>query len=189
MQNSISRLFGYAVIIENGFALLALSLGNQTGYEILVGSLFPRIVALALWSLSMAILNAQGIGMKLSDLRGLGTQYPVVTGALLISIATLAGLPLLAGFPMRQAVIEAVSRQSLPASLWVLLGSMGFMVSGFRVLLVFTQGGARIWEVRDKLYPSIMLSIGGFGLILAGILPNISLTLFLNLLPVFERLK
>jgi NADH:ubiquinone oxidoreductase subunit 2 (subunit N) len=52
----------------------------------------------------------------------------------------LAGLPLLAGFPVRIALTSALAEQYLPVALLVLVGAVGLMVGAIRTLVVLVTG-------------------------------------------------
>ena len=113
-QKDVKRAFGYAVILENGFTLIALGLHTTVGLEAFATSLVPRFFALALFSFALSLFEQAGVAATLEGLKGSLRRLPVASSALLVAYFSLGGLPLLAEFPMRQAIIEAVAGQSIP---------------------------------------------------------------------------
>ena len=149
-ERQLGRLFGYAVMIENGFVLLALSLGGSIGMEILAASLAPRLLAFWAWSMAMAILDQEGVVLEFEGIRGRLISLPLVSGTVLLAFFSLAGLPLLAGFPIRRLLIEALTEQSLLVGSLAMVGMFGFILSGFRMLTVFTGSDHRTWQVGEN---------------------------------------
>jgi NADH-quinone oxidoreductase subunit N len=186
-QRDLSRLFGYAVIMESGFSLLALSLGNQAGLQVLAASFLPRMLALGLWALSLSIIGKQG-SVDFNSLEGLLHRQPFTAAGFLLAYFSLGGLPLLAGFPMREILLEGVAQQNVTIAFWTLLGNLGFLASGFRILAVLAKSSEKNWQIQEKWMQIVLLSGGGLALFLVGIYPRIFLSGVLNLLRAFERL-
>jgi len=188
-QRDLSCLFGYAVIMENGFALLALSLGSRTGLELLVVSFLPRILGLAVWSMALAVFSNEGIVLTFDGMRGILPRLPLTSGALILAYFSLAGLPILVGFPARQALFELLAEQSLLVFAWVFLGSLGFLASGFRLLAILIGRKHSDWKVGERLLPALFLSGGVAALIITGALPGWFHAQLVNLLQAFEYLQ
>jgi formate hydrogenlyase subunit 3/multisubunit Na+/H+ antiporter MnhD subunit len=186
-QRDLSRLFGYAVIMESGFSLLALSLGNQAGLQVLAASFLPRMLALGLWALSLSIIGKQG-AVDFNSLGGLLHRQPFTAVGFLLAYFSLGGLPLLAGFPMREILLVGVAQQNLTVAFWTLLGNLGFLVSGFRILAVLAKSSEKTWQIQEKWTQIVLLTGGGLALFLVGIYPRIFLSGVLNLVRAFERL-
>ncbi len=139
-QKDLARLMGYGVIVETGFSLLAISLSSHTG-DVLFASMFiPRMIGLGLWALSLSILLREARSTRFEDMVGLAQRMPFATLGLAIASLTLAGLPLLAVFPIHQVLLEELARQSLFNALWALAGSVGMLFSTFRALAVLARG-------------------------------------------------
>ena len=150
-QRHLGKIMGYAIIVETGFSLLALSLGNTTGLNIFLLLLVPRAISLAIWALTLSILREQAPGLSLKDVKGLGHVWPFATSALVLANLALAGMPLLAGFPAHQAVWEGLARSSLPVAFWVLIGSLGLFASAVRVLAALTAAPEGTpWGAREN---------------------------------------
>jgi len=133
-QRHLGRIMGYAVIIETGFSLLALSLVNRMGISIFLLLLVPRTLCLGIWALALAVLKEQIPDLNLNDVKGFARVWPFAISGLILANLAMAGIPLLAGFPVHQAVWEELARSSLSLAFWVFLGSFGLAASAIRVL-------------------------------------------------------
>ena len=188
-QRHLGRIMGYAVIVETGFSLLALSLGTSTGLNIFLLLLIPRTLSLAIWAWALSILRTQSPGLNLKDVKGMGHVWPFATSALVLANLALAGMPLLSGFPAHQAIWEGLARTSLPVAFWVLVGSLGLFASAVRVLAALTSAlEGTPWGVRENRSQRILLSIGILGLFLLGLFPQWALPLWTKLPVIFQHL-
>ncbi len=188
-QRHLGKIMGYAVIVETGFSLLALSLGNPSGLNIFLLLLVPRTLGLGIWALALSILKENAPGLSLQDIKGMGHAWPFATSAVVLANLALAGMPLLAGFPAHQAVWEGLARISLPVAFWVLIGSLGLFASAVRVLaaLVAAPEGTP-WGVRESMIQRILFGIGFLGLFLLGLFPQWTLPLWTKLPAIFVHL-
>lgn len=174
-ERNLQRIFGYAIIFETGFALIALGLNSAEGTRIFSLSFAPRIAALGVWALAMSFLGQRDITLDLAHLEGLLYRSPVISIALVASCLSIGGLPLLAGFPMRQALLEGLAQFSLTEGLWALLGSASFLASGFRVLGMVVRGKPQRLQFSESTVEILMLGIGVLALIAIGLLPQVML--------------
>lgn len=186
-QRDLSRLFGYAVIMESGFSLLAISLGNQAGLQVLTASFLPRLLALGLWALSLSIIGKQG-SVDFDSLAGLLHRMPFTAVGFLLAYFSLGGLPLLAGFPMREILLEGVAQHNITVAFWTSIGNLGFLACGFRILAVLVKSNEKTWKIQEKWTQIVLLIGGGMALFLVGIYPRIILSGALNLLRAFAHL-
>jgi NADH-quinone oxidoreductase subunit N len=188
-QHQLGRIMGYAIIVETGFSLLALSLGSQTGLGIFLLLLVPRTFSLGLWAFSLSILKKQVPGLGLKDVKGLGRRWPFAASGLILANLAMAGMPLLAGFPAHQAIWEGLAHGSMPLSFWVLIGSLGLIASAIRALaaLVSAPEGTD-WGSRETKTQRLLISVGMVGLFLLGLFPQWSLPLWTKLPAIFQYL-
>ena len=187
-QKTLPRLFGYAVILESGFALLSISLQSQVGLEDFTASLFPRMLALALWALATSAFEEQGISPDFDGIRGQFRRYPLISSGLVLAYFSLAGLPLLGGFPTRLVLLENLAQKSMPVMLWVLLGNVGFLLSGLRMLAMLVSGNQEKWKVNEKWPQAALLVVGAVGLLFIGVFPRFFLSGLLTILQSFNHL-
>lgn len=188
-QRHLGRIMGYAIIVGNGVNLLALSLGSQTGLNIFLLLLIPRALSLGIWALSLSILREQAPGLNFKDVKKLGRTWPFAASGLILANLALAGMPLLAGFPIQLAVWEGLARSSLPLAFWVLIGSLGLFISAVRVLaaLVSAPEGTT-WGIRETRSQLFFEILGFVGLFLLGLFPQWTLPLWTKLPAIFEHL-
>jgi len=188
-QNHIGRIMAYGSVAETGFSLLALSLNLRLGIPILF-LLFPaRALGLAVWSLSLTVVKEHSKSMRFSDVRGLLRTVPFAGAGLVIASLSTCGFPLLAGFPARLALGDALARVSLNSALWMGIGIIGLFTASFRTLAVISMADEYTgWEMRENWLQGIMLGLGVIGLFILGLFPQ-SVQFFLANLPsMFEHL-
>jgi NADH-quinone oxidoreductase subunit N len=187
-QTNQARLMGYAVILENGFSLLALGISNTQGLGLYVQLFLPRLIAIAVWVLGLSILQQRDDHQGFSEINGLLRRSPLVAGACLLAYFSLGGLPLLAGFPPREVLIESLASQSLSMALWALIGNLGFLFGGVRALALMSAGQGPL-KRSETFLQSVMLSAASLALIVFGLFPGWFLPAMLYLLAPFTRLK
>lgn len=188
-QSNLARLLGYAILLENGYALLAISLNSSLGLELLAASLVPRLVGIALWSLALAIYHNHGIAADMNGMAGVLRRFPVVSLALVLALFSLGGLPLLASFPVRQPLLETLASVNLPVTVAVIVGNMFFLLGGYRLLTVLVRGDERDWKIKESWIEAVMLGAATVLLILAGLFPWVVLRGSLGLVQVFTNLR
>jgi len=98
IQTDLKRMFAYGGISHIGLILIGVSLGNATGFA---GGMFylinDAVMQAALFMIAGAVLHYHG-ARKLEDLRGMGSQSPWLTGALIVVAVAMVGLPPTGGF-------------------------------------------------------------------------------------------
>jgi len=102
-QQSMKRLLGYSSISHAGYLLLALGCGDSvrsgmTSGGIVAFYLGTYLPMTVLAFLVLAILRVNGGGEDIRNFRGLGRRSPLLGLAMTLALASLAGLPLTAGF-------------------------------------------------------------------------------------------
>jgi formate hydrogenlyase subunit 3/multisubunit Na+/H+ antiporter MnhD subunit len=183
LQRHLGRILGYAAIAETGLLLLTLGLRSFDLVNIVFLTLIPRGLELSVWALALSIIKRKAYPLKFSDVQGLARKYPVAAGALVLAHLSVAGFPLLAGFPSRLAIWQELSVRSLAASFWVFLGLFGLLVAAVRTLAALVMAGEDSkWELNESWVQIAMLGIGILGLFILGMFPQI-LQPFLSGLP------
>ena len=188
-QRHIGRILGYAVIVETGTSLLAIGLGGNNGLSLFYFLLVPRLLSLLTWSLALAILKQNAPGLTLDDIQGQGRLFPFATAGVILANLSLAGLPLLAGFPGHQALWEALSRQSPNLTFWILMGSLGLFIGGIRTLIAFSRAQEGTpWKAAENSFQRILMSLAWAALVLLGLFPQWAQILWSKLPAMFEHL-
>jgi formate hydrogenlyase subunit 3/multisubunit Na+/H+ antiporter MnhD subunit len=173
-EQHFGRLMAYTAIAETGFLLLALGLATGASASLVFLFLIPRGLGMAIWALALSILRRSDRTLQLASMRGLAHGYPFASAAIVLAALSSAGFPLLAGFPARLALWQALSSESLTTAVWFLIGLLGLLVGAVRqlaVLVMQTEEGR--WKLGEDLIQRGMLSIGVAGLFLLGILPQL----------------
>lgn len=194
-QKDMARLFGYAVIVETGFSLLAISLQSRIGDQLFAGMFLPRAIAMGLWALSLSIMVKHTRSTKFEELSGFAYRFPIASAGMAVASLSLAGLPLLALFPARQVLLEELAQHSLTVAVLALAGMVGMLFSTFRALAVLSRqrpddedheaSPAFGAETRTQ---KILLIVGIVMLLFIGILPQAFLHLFNGLLLAYPQL-
>lgn len=175
-QRHPGRMLAYAVMVETGLSLLAISLPE--GLPLLFTMLLPRNLAFGIWALALSVLrgreDAQGEGkLSFRAIQGLARRMPLAAGGLTLAQFSVAGLPLLAGQPVRYVLLRLLAGEDTTAAVLALLGSVGLFVGGLRTMAVLVMGeNEEAWKVHENLAQVIFLSIGILALFLAGLFPQ-----------------
>jgi formate hydrogenlyase subunit 3/multisubunit Na+/H+ antiporter MnhD subunit len=182
-------MMAYGAIAETGFSLLALSLDSVLGIPILFLLIPARALGLAVWSLSLTVIQSNVKTMGFSEVRGILRFTPLAGAGMIMAALSTSAFPLLAGFPARLALWENLARVSLSSSLWMGIGIIGLLTGVFRSLAVISMVEEHpTWELRESPTQIFMLGAGMLGLFVFGLFPQ-GLQYFLADLPaMFEQL-
>jgi formate hydrogenlyase subunit 3/multisubunit Na+/H+ antiporter MnhD subunit len=192
-QNRLSRIMGYAVIVEIGYLLLAI--GIPDSLPLYFAMLLPRLIGLGIWSLSLnSIQSFQGKSgsaiLTLTSVQGVARNLPVAVSSIVVANLSIAGFPLLAAFPIRLALWKGLAVTNALFSTLTLLGSMGLMVAGMRSLaLFFSKTEDQAWKINEGWTVLFFLVIGIILLFLIGVFPQWFLPPLANLALSFEQLS
>ncbi len=188
-QKHIGRIMGYASISGTGLLVLAMGLKSSELVNIIFLLLVPRGFELALWALALSIIKRKAFSLQFSEIKGLARNYPIAVSALILANLSIAGFPLLAGFPPRLALWQELAQQSLSISFWVLLGLIGLFIAAMRTLAVFVKAEENTnWEINESLPQITMLGLGVIGLFILGLIPQILQPFLANLPVLFDHL-
>ncbi len=189
-QRHLGRIFAYASVAETGLSLLALSLPDkQTGLQIVFYLIVPRAMAYGIWTLSLSALKAQVPDLTFKNLQGLARRFPIASIGIVLSNLALAGAPLFASFPVRQALWEMLARQSLPAAAWFGVGSLGLWTAALRTLAVLSMAPEDSpWKLGETWMQRLLIGIGLVTILTFGIYPQWAQPFLANLPAMFTHL-
>jgi formate hydrogenlyase subunit 3/multisubunit Na+/H+ antiporter MnhD subunit len=180
-QRNLGRSVGYALMIDIGAILLALSLDTAAGSEAAVAALALRGPALALWGTGLAQLRrASPDGTDTGEaLRGLGWRYPLATAAVIFGVLALVGFPLTMGFPGRLALMQLLAQTNIAAALIVLMGIVSLGVVTVRTVAELTtrpEAEADL-QIGEGPVNAIYYGVGLAGVLVIGAFPQWVLSL------------
>lgn len=188
-QRHLGRLMGYAAIAETGYALLALSLGTTGGIQLVFMQIVPRGLGLALWALSLSVIQSHTGPPTFSNVRGAARLLPFAAAGVILANFSAAGLPLLGGFPLRLALLDSLANLSAAQTIWLGLGLLGLMIGAVRTLGVVVLPGAEAsWRSRETRTQAVLVALGILAIIALGLFPQISQSLLKDLPALFEHL-
>lgn len=189
-ERHIARLMGYAMIVETGLSLIAISLpARSNGLSIFFLMIVPRAVALLVWALSLTGIQNLVPSFRFGDMQGLARRLPVASLGVVVASLALAGGVLLACFPSRLALLEQVAALSLNNAFWILLAMVGLFVGALRTLAVFVMGSpAGRWESLESARQRWIIGGGVTALFVLGLFPQWATPLLNQLPSVFEHL-
>jgi NADH-quinone oxidoreductase subunit N len=110
-QRDVKRLLGYSSIAHAGYLLLGVAALNGAGRSALLyylgGYLFTVLAAFAVIALVLRHLESEDV----SGLAGLSQRSPALAATMTLAMASLAGIPPLAGFLGKFLLLKAVVEQ------------------------------------------------------------------------------
>jgi NADH-quinone oxidoreductase subunit N len=184
-QRHLGRLLGYTVIVDIGLSLLAIGLAGGGIFEPFLGSqnthpsltifftlFITRGFSLGLWSLGLSALSESSPDLSFRAVQGLGRKLPLAAGGIVLAHLSMAGFPLLAGFPVRIALWENLFQVAPLNIIWALLGTAGLLVGAMRTLAVLVMGKEETtWQLSENRTLQFLTGIGIAVLIFLGIVP------------------
>ncbi len=187
-QRHLGRQLGYAVLVDIGLSLMVIGasqgspstsysfreMANSPWLRIFFSFLFTRGISLGLWALALSAIRLKTGDLSFRSVQGMGRQMPVATTGLILAHFSLAGFPLLAGFPVRLALWEQLAHIAPWIGFWALIGSAGLLAGSLRSLAVLVMGPQdQPWKVSESRYYTAFLLIGIVLLIWLGLFPRL----------------
>ncbi len=107
-QRSVKRLMGYSSIANAGFLLLGVAAVSPAGSIAVLYYLAAYcFTVLAVFTVLCVVMNGSDAD-DMADLAGLGVRSPVLAAVMTLALASLAGVPPLAGFIGKFLILRAV---------------------------------------------------------------------------------
>lgn len=176
-QKNLKRLLAYSSIAHAGYLLIGVvALAGVAVSYYLVGYLLMTMLAFA-----VLVIVAQQTGDEIKDFEGLGKRSPFLAFAMLISMASLAGVPFTAGFLGKFYIFDAAIR-----SHQIALAAAGVVTVACGFYYYFKVIRAMYWEapVNDIAVP---VSLSSRFAITALMAATISLGIYPR--PIFHALE
>jgi NADH-quinone oxidoreductase subunit N len=111
-QTNMKRLLGYSSVAHAGYLLMGVaSLGSLMAIPA-IGLYFTAYLAMTMLAFVVLQLVTEATGGdEISRFNGLGRRSPLLAGAMLLSMASLAGIPFTAGFMGKLMIFEVALKQ------------------------------------------------------------------------------
>ena len=192
-QEKLSRAFGFSSLTETGFSLLALSLIAQGGAPWLLMLIPARALSFWLWGYILARIEAQTGSLALQNLQGFARRFPFLAVALLLVQLSVAGLPLLAAFPVKLNLFTALRGTGSAFFAWSFIGSLGVVLFTLRLLAILVrpeeETSARPWSINEQTHEILTVLAGILFLVLFSLLPETFLAWITDILTAFPQLQ
>lgn len=192
-QRDLGRLMGFALLMDIGFSMLALSQAQGQQIDRFLGlffaSLVPRGLAMGLWALALSDLRRKAGGLDFGQVLGLGRENPLLMASILLANFSIAGLPALASYPPRLAILQHLSAAPGEQGVyWALVGSLGLMIGGLRTLGVLSHGLEDVkWKLTESPILVVYLVAGLASLLALGLAPQLFLPGFTDMPLIFRQ--
>jgi len=186
-ENHLGRMLGFVAMHQIGFALLALSLNEIASPSLPFMGLFfallaPQSLGLAIYALTLCLLQQVYPSMQMNDVAGSVRRYPFVSAGLVLSMFSLAGFPLLASFPVYYSLLSALARSYPSLAVFALLGSALIFVAGLRTLLALTRTAPGTpWRPSENGLQRSLILIGVMALLVIGLTPQFFIPYLTNM--------
>jgi formate hydrogenlyase subunit 3/multisubunit Na+/H+ antiporter MnhD subunit len=177
-ENHLGRMLGFVAIQQIGSSLLALSLNEVASPSVPLMGLFfaqliPRSIGLAVFAQSLSILQQYVPSLQIKDVTGIARRFPIVSAGLVLSMFSLAGMPLLASFPIYYSMWSAFALNYRSLAFLALLGSAFIFIAGLRALVALTRSPAETpWRISENGMQGTLIGVGLFAILLIGLTPQ-----------------
>ncbi len=183
-QTNFKRMLAYSTISHMGFVFLGLLSGVVQDQAAATGaaygaSLFYMVIyvltTLGTFGLIL-LLSRKGFECEnIADLKGLNRRNPVLAGVLLLSMFSLTGIPPMAGFYAKLAVLQALVGSGHVAI--AVLAVMFSLIGAFYYLRVvkmayFDEPEGEPMPIDNGIITGGVMSVNGLLIIVLGILPG-----------------
>ncbi len=142
----LERLMNHVLLFDVGAALLAFAGQTVVDRQVIVAMIAVRALGLTAWATGLVTLRKSRTG-DAASLQGLGLRLPLATAVFLAGPLAIAGYPLLAGFPLRWALLAELGAQDPTAALALVAALAGIGFATFRSLTAMItplEGGATL---------------------------------------------
>lgn len=133
-ERSLARVFAFASMAAIGGLLQAIGLGGSAGVQAFFALLLPQCLVLWGFAVCLGIFWREAGSLELADLHRSLRLHPLLTLAMLASLFAIAGFPFFGPFSAHLAIWQGLGQRSIPLLVASLIGSLGLMAAGFRIL-------------------------------------------------------
>ncbi len=177
-QTSVKRLLAYSSISHAGFLLLALGCRDSARFDLSSGGVVAFYLATylpmtVLGFLGLIQMRLNGRGEELEDFKGLAQKSPLLALMMTLAFASLAGLPLTAGFLGKMLVFVGLVDHQLWFALAcaVIAAAAGFYYY-FRIILAMYTPEEETQPVKMSLPAKAGVVVLGLAVLVIGVYPK-----------------
>lgn len=174
-QNHLGRIFAFSLVSSTGSFLIALS---SPDHIIGLGSLFllilPNFVTFGLWSYALTLLEEKTGSLWKEDLFGMAARTPFLAAGIAIANLTVAGLPLLAMYPVRFSIWKVLSTQSTGLSVLYGLSFLGYFIAATRSFSILASSPHfKTWKSEETKTQKITIILLIASILVLGLIPAV----------------
>lgn len=178
-QTSVKRLLAYSSISHAGYLLLALACRDSARFDLSSGGIVAFYLATylpmtVLGFLGLGLMRANGLGEELKDFTGLARRNPLLAFLLTLSFASLAGLPLTAGFIGKLFVFIGLADHGYWGALScaVIAAATGFYYYFKTVLAMYTTEGTDVSALKISTGSKALAGVLAVIILVLGVYPR-----------------
>ena len=176
MQTNVKRMFGFSTVSHMGFVLLGF-VGGQIGFQAAVFyAIIYALMSLTGFGVLMAVSNQHHECDQINDLAGLNQRNAWYAFLMLLALFSMAGIPPLAGFYAKFAVLKALVAAPYPwATLLAVFAVVMSLVGAFYYLRVvrvmYFEDATQHEPMSGTLAAKWVLSANALLLLVWGVMP------------------
>lgn len=177
MQTNVKRMFAFSTVSHMGFVLLGF-VGGQIGFQAaLYYAIIYALMSLTGFGVLMAVSNQHHECNQIKDLAGLNQRNAWYAFLMLLALFSMAGIPPLAGFYAKFAVLKALVAAQYPwATLLAVFAVVMSLVGAFYYLRVvrvmYFEDATQHEPMSGTLAAKWVLSANALLLLVWGVMPG-----------------
>lgn len=190
VQSDLKRVLGYAALSEIGFSLLAIGLASEGGLIWMVTMIPVRGLSFWFWGIMLSRIEGKVADTTVQRLPGFARQFPALSIGLLIAQLNMAGLPLLAQFPIKLQLLTTALRANQWIGILTFMGSLGLFLFTLRLLAVMMAASTEelVRKPSETAFQVGSMVLIVAALVLIGLFPGVFLSGFSKIISTFTKL-
>ncbi len=178
-QTSVKRLLAYSSISHAGYLLLALACRESARFDLSSGGVVALYLATylpmtVLGFLGLGLMRANGLGEDIKDFTGLAKRNPLLALLMTLSFASLAGLPLTAGFLGKLFVFLGLADHGYWGALScaIIAAAAGFYYYFKTILAMYTTEGTDVPALTFSVPAKAVAGALALAILILGVYPK-----------------